>query len=395
MKYEIRKIIGCKVIVISLALAFVFGLLFTYNVYIKGGNGGNRSEYVDKDEYNLYTGKYSEDKKQMIDNKVESLQNVYEETQSEQTLREMLVYLRLAGDAGNAESAIMYREGVVDNSQKLMESESDYYKRLNKKVNNIYKKPLNFSIGKSDILRKVSDVFSATNLVDIVFVMVLILFSSYLFLNEHKCNTYNMIKSSYRGDGKTYWNKIMTAVIFTIIVSIIQTISMTVLAVFVGGMEQWKTIIQLNSIFTYSPYNFNVFEMVIVVTVMRTIGYFTLVSLFVCVSLFFRRNIVPLAISTLIGIGGYAACYIMSGKYFATYGGVIREAALYKMIRKYTPYPLINAGIDYIKMYEPVNILGYPVPLMNIAIISNVVIAVFVVLAGYSIYSGNFRKKGA
>lgn len=386
MKYEIRKILSCKVLVISLVAAFIFGLFYSYNAYVRGNTINS--------EYKLCTGVYSEEKYQILENKIEKLQNSYDESQSQQTMDEMFAYLDLFGDAQVCKSVIEFRDNVSSDSAALMESESGYYQRLNMKINKLYGKIPELTIGKSQALKGISDVFCVSEIVDIAFVIVLILFSAFLFLNEHKCNTYIMIKSSFKGGNKTYWNKMMVAFIFTVLVSFVQTLSMTLLTLCVCDIDQWRTVILLDDKFIHSPYDFSVFEMVAVVTVMRTIGYLVLMSCFICVSLLFSKNIVPIAINTLIGIGGFAVNYLLSGKYYAISGGVIREAQSYHLFRKYTPFPLISGGIDYLKEYEPMNIFGYPVSTISVALLSNLMITIFVIAIGCFIYDTNFRQKG-
>ena len=163
-------------------------------------------------------------------------------------------------------------------------------------------------------------------------------------------------------------------------------------SVFWNKIDQWNTSILLNNAFLHSPYSITLFEMIIVVVIMRAIGFFVLSSVFIFVSLFFKSNIVPIAINTFIGLGGIAINYILSGKYFALSGGTIREAENYDILRKYTPFPLISESVNYFKEYEPINLMGVPIQLLSYSLIINLVFAIIVIALGYYFYNTNFRE---
>lgn len=387
MRYEINKILSCKALFISLAVAFLIGMLFSYNAYVKGKTVNSK--------YEQCAGAYSEEKYLILQKQLEQLQNAYDKSQDEKILAELFEYLDLFEDADTCKNIIEYREKVASDSSNLAKTSYGYYKKLNKTINKMYSKTPELTIGKSNVLKGISDVFCVSEIVDIAFIIVLILFSVFLFLNEHKCNTFIMVKSSVKGGSVTYWNKIAAAFLFTVMVSVIQTLSMTLPTLLIGGTEQWKCVFLLDELFIHSPYILNVSEMVVVITALRTIGYLVLMSCFLCVSLLFNKNILPIAINTFIGLGGFAANYVLSGKYFAISGGVIREAASYTFFRKYTAFPLISEGINYLREYEPINMLGYPVSIVNIAILANVMVVVLLAITGGFIYDINFRNRGA
>ena len=201
-----------------------------------------------------------------------------------------------------------------------------------------------------------------------------------------------MIKSSYRGGKLSYRNKIVVTLFFSIMASVVETLGMTIWSVFWNKIDQWNTSILLNNAFLHSPYSITLFEMIIGVVIMRAIGFFVLSSVFIFASLFFKSNIVPIAINTFIGLGGIAINYILSGKYFALSGGTIREAENYDILRKYTSFPLISESVNYFKEYEPINLMGVPVQLLSYSLIVNLVFAIIVIALGYYFYNTNFRE---
>ena len=338
MRYEIKKILSCKILMISMIVAFIFSMAISYNAYA--------NEKIDLREFSAYIGDFSERKYDVIEQKVMELQNEYEETQNVDVMDEMFVYLTLDKDALNCHNVVEYRDSVISDSEIKIKTESGYYKRMNETINKLYGKKTNLVIGESETLNEVYDLFCVTDIVDIVFIIVIILFSSFLFLNEHNNNTFYMIKSSYRGGKLSYRNKIVVTLFFSIMASVVETLGMTIWSVFWNKIDQWNTSILLNNAFLHSPYSITLFEMIIVVVIMRAIGFFVLSSVFIFVSLFFKSNIVPIAINTFIGLGGIAINYILSGKYFALSGGTIREAENYDILIKVFGEKNANIAIE-------------------------------------------------
>lgn len=384
MRYEIKKILSCKILMISMIVAFIFSMVISYNAYA--------NEKIDLREFSAYIGDFSERKYDVIEQKVMELQNKYDETQNVDVMDEMFVYLTLDKDALNCHNVVEYRDSVISDSEIKIKTESGYYKRMNETINKLYGKKTNLVIGESESLNEVYDLFCVTDIVDIAFIIVIILFSSFLFLNEHNNNTFYMIKSSYRGGKLSYRNKIVITLFFSIMASVVETLGMTIWSVFWNKIDQWNTSILLNNAFLHSPYSITLFEMIIGVVIMRAIGFFVLSSVFIFASLFFKSNIVPIAINTFIGLGGIAINYILSGKYFALSGGTIREAENYDILRKYTPFPLISESVNYFKEYEPINLMGVPIQLLSYSLIINLVFAIIVIALGYYFYNTNFRE---
>lgn len=207
MRYEIKKILSCKILMISMIVAFIFSMVISYNAYA--------NEKIDLREFSAYIGDFSERKYDVIEQKVMELQNKYEETQNVDVMDEMFVYLTLDKDALNCHNVVEYRDSVVSDSEIKIKTESGYYKRMNETINKLYGKKTNLVIGESETLNEVYDLFCVTDIVDIAFIIVIILFSSFLFLNEHNNNTFYMIKSSYRGGKLSYRNKIVVTLFFS------------------------------------------------------------------------------------------------------------------------------------------------------------------------------------
>jgi len=109
MRYEIKKILSCKILMISMIVAFIFSMVISYNAYA--------NEKIDLREFSAYIGDFSERKYDVIEQKVMELQNKYEETQNVDVMDEMFVYLTLDKDALNCHNVVEYRDSVVSDSE--------------------------------------------------------------------------------------------------------------------------------------------------------------------------------------------------------------------------------------------------------------------------------------
>ena len=168
MRYEIKKILSCKILMISMIVAFIFSMAISYNAYA--------NEKINLREFSAYIGDFSEQKYDVIEQKVMELQNKYEETQNADVMNEMFVYLTLDKDALNCHNVVEYRDSVISDSEIKIKTESGYYKRMNETINKLYGKKTNLVIGESETLNEVYDLFCVTDIVDIVFIIVIILF---------------------------------------------------------------------------------------------------------------------------------------------------------------------------------------------------------------------------
>ena len=117
---------------ISMIVAFIFSMAISYNAYA--------NEKINLREFSAYIGDFSEQKYDVIEQKVMELQNKYEETQNVDVMDEMFVYLTLDKDALNCHNVVEYRDSVISDSEIKIKTESGYYKRMNEAINKLYGK---------------------------------------------------------------------------------------------------------------------------------------------------------------------------------------------------------------------------------------------------------------
>ena len=103
-------------------VAFIFSMAISYNAYA--------NEKINLREFSAYIGDFSEQKYDVIEQKVMELQNKYEETQNADVMNEMFVYLTLDKDALNCHNVVEYRDSVISDSEIKIKTESGYYLSL-------------------------------------------------------------------------------------------------------------------------------------------------------------------------------------------------------------------------------------------------------------------------
>lgn len=389
-KYEIKKIFGAKLVLVMIIINFLFGVVYSYHDYIIHHNATQTDMTGDK-VYQSCLGNYSQEKLDILQNYVAENWEVMEREGDSKDKRIYSKYSDLMAKAINISDVMQYRKTVSDNAGRLIESEKGYYKKLNKKIKKMYSPEVSLKIREGNVGDEITGFFIVTGPVDALSIIFLIVISFYIFLVEHKNGTFELIFSSFAGRGKTYINKVTAAMLMAVMVSILQTISTVLLLPLTGGMNELFDAVQSTALFAKSPYNINILELIIIVTLLRTIGYMVLESIFVFISLFFKRNIIPMAINLLLGLGLYWIVYYGSGTY-VTYSGVgIRRYAFHSIAKFLSPIELIRYAEGYLWSFKVVNIAGYPVTEITVAVCINVFIIFLLGILGYHVYLRRWR----
>ena len=221
---------------------------------------------------------------------------------------------------------------------------------------------------------------------DIISIMLVIFAASYIFTLEHGVNTYKLVFSSSAGRIKTYVRKIACIVGVAIGISIITHICICAYCVVSGDSYIWKLPIQYYGEYIEAPYIISLLEYVIVTVVLKAIGLIVIGICSAVVSLWFKKSIIPVIISSVIMVGGYLLC-----SYNANYSplgeSVIQSRyERYIMFKQYTCMGLINNSGYYTERYMPVNVFDYPVDMVYVNIFINIIFVVAVAYAGYIVY---------
>ncbi|MBQ3512802.1 MAG: hypothetical protein IJA32_03230 [Lachnospiraceae bacterium] len=392
MRYELKKLFGNKILIFGCLLSACYLFYTSYGFLIQ------RKSYVPKidlgEEYEQCLGEYSEEKFAYIEEITLKKQLEMEKNQEEEELfYEWSAYQRLYVQAQNFKDIMEYRERVQKNAKKLQNSEDSYTTHLNQKIEKLFSKNIEYELVHSEKSYDIIQKMMVLEYTDMINICLLLAASCILFTQEHQKNTFPLIYTSKHGRKKVYRNKAMTTIFLAFVLSFFTTVIALILTTTYGGFKEWMDPIQNVSVCKYSPYHFNVFELVIIITFLRGLGYAVIASVAMVISLLFQRNILPLIINTVLFAGSYALS-VSASRY--TFGEALMEEKyhLYRILKRYSPFYLIQDGIEYFMEYKAVNIFGYPVSEVAYCIIIQFMVLAVILLTGNQIYVRSSRKSG-
>ena len=352
MGFEIKKHLNI-ILLAGLLITFFYGVYYSYQCYISQKQNEKSVDMESEHSYKDCMGSYSEERMNLITTLTDEKRAYMEEQVSMETNpennNEFLVFQKyqyLYSKADVCRQVTEYREQVVKNAGRLKKSRDTYYARVNKKIEKMYSSNVELVIHDGSRLEDIAGIFTVAETVDFVNIVLLVIVSCSMFLIEHRKGTFTLVYSSYRGRGHTYAGKLAVAMGFAVLLSLLQTVSMVLLSFTYGDMSEWMDAVQNLELFIYSPYHLNLVELVIVITALRALGYLVLICIFTVISICFQKNIIPLAINTFIGIGGFGLCYYFSGSYVTSLGTLIQQGGFYSYVRMYSP---IRTNGEYIR----------------------------------------------
>ncbi|MBQ2982560.1 MAG: hypothetical protein IJD58_10635 [Lachnospiraceae bacterium] len=371
MGYEIRKLWGNKIMLLGLLVLIFVSLYYGYE-----NINSNLPEYVNMvDE--AYKGKYTEEKLERLREKFAN---------ANQGEDEFFMYLSVCGEAEKCNNILEYRDSIVKAAKRLKKSSDTYISRVNSRIEKIYEDTPQLEIVEPSKFDRIVGMVRWQFVEDIISIMLVIFVASYIFTLEHGVNTHKLVFSSSAGRLKTYVRKIACIVGVAIGISIITHVCICAYCVVSGDSYIWKLPIQYYGEYIEAPYIISLLEYVIVTVVLKAIGLIVIGICSAVVSLWFKKSIIPVIISSVIMVGGYLLC-----SYNANYSplgeSVIQSRyERYIMFKKYTCMGLINNSGYYTERYMPVNVFDYPVDMVYVNIFINIIFVVAVAYAGYIVY---------
>ena len=335
-------------------------------------------EYVNRvDE--AYRGEYTEEKLELLAEKFKS------QTEGE----DFLVYLTVYGEAQKCSNILEYRRSVLNAAKRLKNSSDVYISRVNGRIEEIYEEMPDLEIVEAIKFDRIIGKLQWQRVEDIISILIIVFAASYMFTLEHGANTHKLVFSSLAGRLSTYVKKIACIAGVAIGLSVITNLSICAYALISGDGYIWGLPIQYYSEFTEAPYVMTLLEYVFVTIVIKAFGLIVIGVCSAVISLWFKKSIIPVIISSVVMIGGYLLC-----SYYANYrpvGDSIIQSRYegYSIFKQYTCIGLVNNSGYYTERYMPVNVFNYPVDMVYVNIFINLLFVVAVAIVGYIVY----RKK--
>ncbi|MBE5927413.1 MAG: hypothetical protein E7270_10670 [Lachnospiraceae bacterium] len=404
MRYELKKMLENKILLCGVILSVVFTLYSSYMVYYK--NKLNEKDVKMNENYSECMGEYSEERVRLISEEYEKSKLAYEKYKEECELesgekleddtlfQQFLKYGNLNSQISNVAEVNQYRETVKNNASRLKISDKKYIANVNSKIEKMYARELEFFITDGTQAKDITSMLDMMSYIDIINICLLIFVASSIFTNEHKKNTYPIIYSSYAGRRKIYIRKILCVCIFAVMMSLIAGIFSIMFTFFYGSTNEINQVIQSVLEFSQSPYDLNIWQLWILVTLLRMLGYVTIICIATMVAVCFKMSILPFAINVLLLVGGFSVSFYLEEISFSALGVIRDKYEVYQIFRKYTPFGIVLDGQGFFKVYEPINIFGYPISTLTITCLINVLLSCIVIAVGYKLYVSVHRKSG-
>lgn len=375
MRYEIKKLCSNKIMLVGLLVLVIISLYYGYK-----DMDVEALEYVNRvDE--TYRGEYT----------VEKLELLAEKFENQAEGEDFLVYLTVYGEAQKCSNILEYRSNVLNAAKRLKKSSDVYISRVNSRIEKIYEEMPHLEIVEATKFDRLIGKLQWQRVEDIISILLIIFAASYMFTLEHGANTHKLVFSSLSGRLKTYIRKIVCIVGVAIGLSVIANLSVCAYAFISGDGYIWGLPIQYYSEFTEAPYVITLLEYVLATIVIKAFGLIVIGVCSAVISLWFKKSIIPIIISSVVMVGGYLLC-----SYYANYrplGDSVIQSRYegYSIFKQYTCIGLMNNSGYYTEQYMPVNVLNYPVDMVYVNIFINILFVMAVAAIGYIVYKEKDR----
>ena len=371
MKYEIRKLWGNKIILIGILILMVISIKYGYKVVYSIANSNiNLAD-------DIYKGEYTQEKFEMISQNYETLK---------QSGGDSAVANAVLSRARACKDILEYREHVLKVASKLKKSSDEYIARTNSRIEEIYSDEIRLDIVDTRKFDNVMILMRWQEKEDIINIIIIIFATSYIFTLEHRANTHKLVFSSYKGRAITYIRKLGCIAGLAFILPFITNICMCLYAAISGKGYIWSLSIQNYSEFTKAPYVMTLLEFVVISTLIKSMGLIVIAICSAVISLFFKKSIIPVIVSSIIMVGFYLLC-----SHYADYmpigTSVIQSKyEAYTIFKQYSCIGLFNNSGYYMEQYMPINVFDYPVDMVYFNLGINLVLVMAVAFAGYLVY---------
>lgn len=372
MKYEIKKILGDKIIWIAIALLFVLAVFYSTT-------NDHAYQWMDRDIFDNYCGSYNE----------ETLKNLPSSGKSE---AERVAYLKIGYIIENQQQILNERYNTARRALKLSETGNEFSQLVNKRIYEIYIQEINFEIYDSNLISdNVTEYQIGFVKIGLLFLIAIITIR--IFNIDVDNSMISMLRSSKRGRLKVYLNKFLAVFIISAVINII-ILLISLLPLFrFGHLSDLLQPIQSLSMMNMSPYLINNLEYIIIVYILTILGTAAFIGGIIILCNLFRKIIVSISISTLlIGFGYVFSKNMLNESLFAN-DLLMRSSNIFVVAaRWFTNIFMLFRPQMYLESIEYLYGEGIMINSIVLVIIINIVLAVGLCFIGYLVYTKNGRK---
>lgn len=218
--------------------------------------------------------------------------------------------------------------------------------------------------------------------ISILPILFCILISAELFCGEIRSGVFKFNFTSKNGRLCLYRKKLFTLMIFSAITAVIYTLVQLAAVLPKYGLTEPNTPLQIYETYTNCAYNIGFLQFVFATVGMRILCCWFISLLTVCLALLFRSLIASAAASG----GIFALLFVLYERTLQTHGGTAvktTQYALHHNLLKFSPICLFNPN-GYFVTSDYVNVFNYPVSELFFNLTVSVMItAALAVLGGY------------
>lgn len=212
-----------------------------------------------------------------------------------------------------ASSVMAFRDRVVDNAEYLISISKKKNDRIINEYNvRYYSKDISLKQDMNLSLERMLVAYDNMYVVDALTLIMLVILIVYLFVSEHSNETYILNFSSLKGRWQQYIKKFAVISIFTVLVIALEIVVTNIVAIIAGNGISFNEVIQQCDYARESPFSMNYIQYVLCVLGMKIIGFLFLAALFSLVAACFHRIWIPAFIGLI-----YGAIRTMSYKYMS------------------------------------------------------------------------------
>ena len=373
MKYEIKKIIQDKIIWISFLVIFLFG------IYTNMYNTRNDMGIAIESAFEYYR-----------DNNIDEIFNIISygnEKDKPEYSNSVLLQIDYFS------TVTEYRNKVYNTADRLSNSADEYISRLNQAIKEAFSENINFEVFYDNYLERAVVFNCGYAMPLIMFLMCVIVIR--MFNVDTDNNMIHMIRTTYRGRRKTYFNKIKSIAIIAMFMSVVVEFIALLPQLLYGHKEDFFQPIQSLERFQKSPFNINLMELFIIYILMTVLGLLCVAMLSVVIVTFTKKYAISLMTTLLVTCGMYFLFYYVTVIDYVDTLTIASDTRAITMIgRMILPVMYAFYPTSYFEITEYVNVAGCPVYRVYIAMFIIMVFTVVFMFIGMIVYNKRYRRNG-
>ncbi len=341
MKYEIKKIVKNKVLIILFLAAVAVSIFVSL-----------RNLSYNEDNVKVYENPSSESYKYKLD---------YYDSVNE------------------------YREKVCRIADRLKNSSDEYVAALNSELRNSYQEQLSFvTVFYTTFIAR--SMWNGSNIGTLFFLVFFLSFVAQMFFSDVSANMIGMLRTTYKTK-KIFWNKLKCIFLVSVLISVLKVAIEYLPQWIYGNIIDLTNPIQSIEGFQESPYNISILAFIGIDVLLSILSFLAIGMLIIAFANILKK--IPRLITLVVIISGiwyYMFYYITKINYVSALGVTEDNRWFTNIIRRFTTVFTLFDPVSYFKKAEYINIFGMPVRLLNVTLITAIIFVAIMIFVCRHLY---------